>query len=295
MKSVLIGTVAFSQACLEHFIRIGAPPAAVVTRPASTYHADYADLSGPAAAAGIPVLHVTDINATETVMQIAAHNPDVIFCLGWSQILRPPILGIAPLGVIGYHPALLPRNRGRHPIIWALTLGLEETGSTFFSMDEGVDSGDILSQRRISIDADDDAATLYGKLTEAALSQISNFIPQITIGHYERLPQDPSEASYWRKRSAADGRIDWRMPSTGIHNLVRALTRPYPGATVRRSDEDQIVWRTTAPDTIPSPVNAEPGRVLDVRGRKIAMRTGDGVVTLAEHELDPLPQPGDFL
>jgi methionyl-tRNA formyltransferase len=295
MKSVLIGTVAFSRDCLEHLIRIGAPAAAVVTRASSTFHADFADLSAPASAAGIPVVHATDVNDASVVARIASFAPDVVFCFGWSQILSPAVLAVAPLGVVGYHPALLPRNRGRHPLIWALALGLEETGSTFFFMDEGADSGDILSQRRIGIGPDDDAGALYGKMTMTALEQISDFVPRLAAGTFERRPQDGARASYWRKRSAEDGRIDFRMPTTGIHNLVRALARPYPGASVRRGDGDQAVWRTIRRDPAAAPADAEPGRVLAVRDRTVEVRTGDGVIGLVEHELEPLPRTGDYL
>jgi methionyl-tRNA formyltransferase len=294
MRAVLIGTVALSRACLQHLIAIGAPPVGVVTRAGSTFHADFADLATPAAAAGIPVLATGDVNAPETLAWIAAREPDVIFCFGWSQIFAQPLLSLAPMGVIGYHPTLLPRNRGRHPIIWALALGLRETGSTFFFMDTGADSGDILSQRRIEIGDDDDAGTLYEKLTEVALSQISEFVPRLVSGDYSRRPQNQGEATAWRKRGPADGVIDWSMQSTCIHNLVRALARPYPGATVRRGEAGQIVWRTRIA-TRAVPADVKPGRVLSVDVRKVEVKTGDGAIVLVDHELDPLPKTGELL
>ena len=130
-----------------------------------------------------------------------------------------------PLGVVGYHPAALPANRGRHPLIWALVLGLEKTASTFFFMDEGVDSGDILSQRSITITWDDDARTLYCRVTATALDQIGEFVSALISGNYLRTSQDKSKVSYWRKRESNDGKIDWRMSAKSIHNLVCGLTR----------------------------------------------------------------------
>lgn len=294
MKSALIGSVAFSRNALGHLVEMEYPPVLVVTRASSTYHADYADLATPAREAGIDVHHTTDVNSEETLEYIRMHEPDVLFCFGWSQLLSPSLLGIAPLGVVGYHPAMLPRNRGRHPLIWALVLGLKKTGSTFFYMDEGADSGDILSQETIEIGPDDDAARLYQKMTRTALRQISDFVPRLANHTADRIVQNHAQSSYWRKRSKADGRIDWRMPSDGIHNLVRALARPYPGATVRRGDTDQIVWRTDLSSTA-GPSDCEPGKVLSVVPGGITVKTGDGTIRLVEHELDPLPQAGDYL
>ena len=101
--------------------------------------------------------------------------PDVIFCFGWSRLIKKTLLNIAPLGVIGFHPALLPANRGRHPLIWSLILGLKESGSTFFFMDEGADSGDILSQLNVSISEMDDAGTLYVNVQSSAVDDIDTF------------------------------------------------------------------------------------------------------------------------
>jgi methionyl-tRNA formyltransferase len=219
--------------------------------------------------------------------------PEVIFCFGWSYLLGRDILEIPGRGVIGYHPALLPRNRGRHPIVWALALGLEETGSTFFVMDEGADSGDIVSQRRIDIEDTDDAGTLYAKLEDAARGQLDEIVGDLTGPGLKRLPQNPGDATHWRKRSNRDGEIDWRMPATGICNLVRALTRPYVGAHCLFHDAEHKVWKA-APATPPA-ADVEPGRVLSVTEGAITIKCGDGAVTLIDHDLPDLPKAGDCL
>lgn len=294
MRSVFIGTVEFSRACLEHLIAMGMNPVGIVTRSSSNFNADYADLIPVATAAGIPVLHTTNINEDTSIGWIEDKSPDVVLCCGWSQILSPRILKAAPLGVIGYHPALLPRNRGRHPIIWALVLGLHETGSTFFFMDEFADSGDILSQIKVNIEPNDDAGSLYSKLTDAAVSQLSDFMPKLETGDYVRTPQSEQEASNWRKRTMLDGRIDWRMSTDSIHNLIRALSRPYPGATVVRAEKDQIVWQSEK-SNIANAVDIEPGLVIGKTGSTVDVKTGDGVITLINHELAPVPEVGEYL
>ena len=168
MRIVFIGAVQLSAKMLEALIGMKADVVGVCAWAESSFNADHLDLTGIANAAGIAVRYTPDINAEESIEWIKTLSPDVVFCFGWSRLVKQPLLSIPPLGVVGYHPTALPANRGRHPLIWALALGMEQTGSTFFFMDEGVDSGDILSQRMLTIDATDDAGSLYGRICATA-------------------------------------------------------------------------------------------------------------------------------
>ena len=244
MRIVFIGAVKFSETCLKKLIEIGAKPVGVCTLEKSHFNTDHVDLTQLCNRNIIPVRYTPDINLIKSIDWIRSHNPDVIFCFGWSRLLKPQLLKIAPLGVVGYHPAALPSNRGRHPLIWALVLGLSEMASTFFFMDEGVDSGDILSQQQVSITEKDDAGILYQKVTQTALNQLEQFVPAFASNNYQRIPQDHSKANTWRKRDRNDGKIDWRMTAKSIHNLVRGLTKPYVGAHFELNDKQIKVWKT---------------------------------------------------
>ncbi|OGO25258.1 MAG: hypothetical protein A2W33_01385 [Chloroflexi bacterium RBG_16_52_11] len=280
MRIVFIGAVEFSRLMLEKLIAMDCSPNAVVTSPDCGFNADHADVSGLADHHGISC-HVTgDINSQESINWISAQKPDVIFCFGWSRLLRRPLLDLAPIGVIGFHPAALPHNRGRHPLIWALALGLIETASTFFFMDEGADNGDILSQVKITIDPWDDAGSLYNKMVETAVRQLDEFVPALERGDYQRIPQDHSQANYWRRRGPRDGEIDWRMAAVSLHNLVRALARPYVGAHFIRNGRSHTVWRSRVVDSI-NPFYLEPGRVIK-GGERPLVRCGDGCLELVE-------------
>jgi methionyl-tRNA formyltransferase len=125
------------------------------------------------------------------------------------------------------------KNRGRHPLIWALALGLKESASTFFFMDEGADTGDILSQVNFEINYQDDARNLYDKVVEMALIQIEGFIPALEKDTYTRIKQNEKESNSWRKRNELDGEINFRMNSRSIYNLTRVLTRPYVVAHIK--------------------------------------------------------------
>ena len=230
MRIVFIGTVQFSEKALAKLIDMKADVVGVCTLERSPFNADHVDLTPLCKKHNIPVKYTTNINSEESIDWIKAFAPDVIFCFGWSRLLKTELLNLAPLGIVGYHLSALPANRGRHPLIWALVLGLKETASTFFFMDEGADSGDILSQRPITISEDDDAGILYQRVTEIALGQMEKFVPALASDRYHRIPQDHSKASYLRKRGNRDGRIDWRMTAKSIRNLVRGLTKPYIGA-----------------------------------------------------------------
>lgn len=294
MKVVLIGCVDFSESAFRCLLeQPDADIVGVVTRTSSSTNADFRSLSPLAETHRIPCLAVETGDQGPMAAWIRDRSPDAVLCFGWSRLLGGDLLSIPRLGTIGYHPALLPRHRGRHPIIWALALGLTETGSTFFFMDEGPDSGDVLDQERVTIDDTDNAATLYAKLTIVAGEQIARFIPLLAGNRAPRRPQDPRLATYWRKRGKRDGQIDWRMPATGIHNLVRALTRPYPGAHAVIGDRDVPVWRTHL--SAGRVDGVEPGKVLEVDGRTVTVQCGVGAITLVEHGFERLPSKGDYL
>lgn len=291
-KIVFIGCVEFSARALQKLIDYNCPPVAILTKKRSAFNADFANLAPIAEKYAIPYKLVNDVNHPANVEWIKMYNPDVVFCFGWSNLIKKEILSIAPLGVIGYHPALLPFNRGRHPIIWALALGLHETGSSFFFMDTSADTGDILSQKRIFI-KDDTARTLYDKIINVAIEQIGEFLPTLTDGSFQRLPQQISTGNVWRKRSKIDGRIDLRMSASWIVNLVRALTKPYVGAHLELNSGDVLIW--AASDGGEAPENIEPGKVLMVCGNAVKVKCANGSVWLLEHEMNEIPQVGEYL
>lgn len=293
MKILFIGAVEFSAKALQKLIELHANVVGVCTLEASAFNADHVDLTAIAQGAAIPVRYASDINSQETLEWISALKPDVVFCFGWSRLIKLPLLDLAALGVVGYHPTLLPANRGRHPLIWALALGLRETGSTFFFMDEGADTGDILLQRVLPIHAEDDAGSLYSRMTAVALSQIEEFLPLLSACTFVRRPQEPGSGNTWRKRGRQDGQIDWRMSALSIHNLVRSLTRPYVGAHFMRDGQDIRVWRTEITETFQP--NLEPGKVLASDARGVVVNTGQGAIRLLQIEPSVNMSVGEYL
>lgn len=284
MRVVFIGVVDFSKHCLKEILKTDAEIVGVLTQSNNKYNADAVDLSGLCAENRINCEYFKRIDDKNTVEWIRALKPDIIFCFGLSQLIPNELLEIPEMGIVGAHPTLLPQNRGRHPIIWTLTLGLKETGLTFFFMDEGADSGPILSQESIAVAKDDDAGSLYEKIKNTASLQIKKFIPDLINKSYHVIKQDENKATYWRKRTREDGVIDFRMSSKTIYNLVRALTPPYPGAELKCYGKVIVVNKVSIIDNqVMIADNAEPGKVLSVTDNgHLIVKTGDGAVCLED-------------
>ena len=293
MKIFFIGTVEFSKKTLQKLIQLNAQVVGVCGKEKSKYNNDYADLRPLCEQNKIPFKYVDDINLKENFDWIKSFNPEIIFCFGWSHILKKEILKLAPMGILGFHPTKLPKNRGRNPLIWALALDLKKSASTFFFMDEGVDSGEILSQKNFDILDTDDAQTLYNKLINIALLQIEEFLPLLKTKTYKTVGQNDKESNIWRKRVVADGQIDFRMTSKAIYNLVRALTKPYVGAHLIYKGKEIIIWKVKMIENNQN--NIESGKDLDINENKIIVKTYDSAIEILHHEFKELPHIGEYL
>jgi len=293
-----IGCVKSSEAFLNVLVSMASPDVevvAVVTKKNSSFNADYVDLSQICLDKGIPFHYEVSDDRHKSVQFMSQYKPDVIYCFGWSYLLGEAMLTLAPKGVIGFHPAALPKNRGRHPIIWALVLGLKKTASSFFRIDGRVDAGPILSQKAINISNTDEAESLYEKILDQAKLQVRKFTLELARGEERYELQDENSATYWRKRGRADGIIDWRMHASDIHNLVRGLSHPYPGAEFFRNDKYIKLWKTDLSD-VSFGRNLEPGLILNVDQEKVLVKCGgESAIWLLNYEQDQNFVAGDYL
>jgi methionyl-tRNA formyltransferase len=283
MKILFIGTVKYSFFALKNIIDLGENIVGVITSEDNKLNSDFLNLVPLCKKNNIPFLLEKDVNSKSSLKWIKSISPDVIFCFGWSRLLKKDILNFPKLGVIGYHPSLLPENRGRHPLIWALALGLNETGSTFFIMDEGADTGDIVNQKKVKISAHDNAYTLYEKMIKISKSQIKEIINKLKKEKLNKLVQKEMSSNNWRKRTKIDGQIDWRMSASNIHNLVRALYRPYPGAHFLYEDKEYKVWKTKVLASNKYK-NFEPGKIINDKSRFPIVVCGQDAIKLVQIE-----------
>ena len=293
MRILFVGAVEFSLRSLEKLISMNVDIVGVCTKEASSFNSDFADLRPVCELYSIPCSYVEDVNSQQNIKWIQSLCPDIMFCFGWSSLVKKELLSIPPMGVVGFHPAKLPENRGRHPLIWALVLGLNKSASTFFFMREGADDGMILSQTEFPILYEDDARTLYDKVVGIALGQIEQFTPKLQSNDYKKITQNPNLSNLWRRREKKDGLIDFRMNSRAIYNLVRGLTRPYIGAHIEYCGQDISIWKVEEVECVNN--NIEPGRVVGLYNNSIVVKTFGGAIKIVEHDFNFLPKMNECL
>ncbi|MFZ6049777.1 bifunctional UDP-4-amino-4-deoxy-L-arabinose formyltransferase/UDP-glucuronic acid oxidase ArnA [Pseudomonas sp. CR3202] len=228
---------------IEALLAAGYEIAAVFT------HADdprenrfFASVAQLCARHGIAVHAPEDVNHPLWIARIRELQPQFIFSFYYRHLLGTELLACASAGAFNLHGSLLPRYRGRAPVNWALVNGEKETGVTLHRMVERADAGAILAQRRIAIADSDTAPSLHGKLRETARALLDDALPKLVRGELPEVAQDESRASYFGRRTPADGAIDWQRPAQELHNLVRAVTLPYPGAFCSVGERKMTVW-----------------------------------------------------
>jgi len=220
---------------------------------------------------GLPVYAPEDVNHPLWVDRIRDLKPDVIFSFYYRNLISDEILALAPQGGFNLHGSLLPRYRGRAPINWALLHGETSTGVTLHKMVARADAGDIAGQLSVAIADEDTALTLHAKVRDAAQQLLAEQLPLLQAGKLTLTAQNEADASYFGRRTAADGEIHWQQSATDIHNLVRAVTEPYPGAFTHLGQRKVIVWRSRPLTTVH---NKQPGTVLSTDPLVIACGTG---------------------
>ncbi len=212
-----------------------------------------------AASKGIAVYAPEDVNHPLWVKKIKDLKPDMIFSFYYRKMIDQAILDIPAKGALNLHGSLLPKYRGRCPLNWVLVNGETETGVSLHYMTAAPDEGDIVAQQKIAIDDDDTATSLYEKTEAVSAALLDEALPQIKKGTAKRTPQDASKANYFGGRRPQDGKIDWSQPADQIRNLVRAVTRPYPGAFSYISEDKFLLWQVQKVDNNGS---EQPGTIL---------------------------------
>lgn len=197
-----------------------------------------------AAAHGIPVVTPKNPNTDELLQKITGLRPDFIFSFYYRQMLGRSLLDAARQGALNMHGSLLPKYRGRSPVNWAIINGERETGATLHYMAEKADAGDIVDSQVVPILPDDTALDVFRRVTGAAEAVLGRNLHRLIDGTALRVAQNHAETSYFGGRRPANGRIDWKQSATAIHNLVRGVAPPYPGAFTSIGGRPARVLRT---------------------------------------------------
>lgn len=279
LRVVLYGDGQWAADVMEPLARGGHTIVAAVLRSAPSD----AVLADAAARAGIPVLAPADINADDTVREIAKLGADLGLSVAYNQILRGPIRQAHRLGVINVHAGKLPYYRGRNIINWAIINGESEIGLTVHFIDDGIDTGDIIKQITIPIGWTDGYGDVLGRVVARVPALVVQTVEAIAAGTAQRRPQAHLPGTYFAGRGDGDEWIDWTDTSRNIHNFVRAITRPGPGARTVLGGDLVIVWRAQYDPAWPS-YRATPGQIVGRSADGALVKTGDSTILVQEVE-----------
>jgi methionyl-tRNA formyltransferase len=267
----------------------GVPPVGIITLPPSraARHSDYVDVRADGEALGAEILEAAgdDVTVREKMRQ---WSPEYLFVIGWSRIVPEAVFDLALRGAVGYHPAALPVNRGRAVIPWTILQRRTSTAGTLFWLDGGIDTGDLLAQEHFAVDPFETATTLYVKHMRALHKMLAEVLPLLAHGDRPRTPQQHELATYCGQRRDEDGYIDWRADAEDIGTLIRASTRPYPGAFTFSDGAKLRVWSA---DPLPRDrYTGIPGQVIDVSAEGAVVTCSIGTALLVtEVQLDGAP------
>lgn len=279
MKIVFIGTVESSYIFLKELIEKDIKIEMVFTIFENNYNSDYRDLRPLCSKKNIKIKGIENINNQVNIEILKNIKPDFIFVIGISQLIKKEILEIPKYGCIGLHPSLLPKNRGRAVIPWTILNEEKETGVTLFKIDEGIDSGNILLQRKIKLEKRENANTLYKKILITIKEIVKMDVEKLIEREIKEIKQEEKKATYCAIRTLEDGKIDWTKSAKEIDKLIRATTSPYPGAYTYHKGEKLIIWESEIEEE--DRWSALPGQRVEIKkGKGVLVKTGKGILII---------------
>lgn len=224
-------------------------------------------LADLAASRGVPVRLVSSLDDPAEAEGLRKLAPDFLFSFYFRKMIPGPVLSIPTRGALNMHGSLLPRYRGRAPVNWAILHGEVETGATLHYMVDKPDAGDVVDQQAVPIGPDDDALTVSRRVSQAAVVVLARSWPKLKAGVAPRVALDLSKGKYYGGRKPEDGLIDWALPAKQVHDLVRAVAPPWPGAFTDVFGPNVKILKTRlgaygGHDTFPGKVEPTEGSVI---------------------------------
>lgn len=283
MNIVFMGTPDIAADSLNALIKAGHSISAVFTKPDKPVGRKQILTPPPvkvlAMENGILVFQPETLRDGEAYKIIKELNPDIIVVVAYGKLLPKEILEVAKFGSINAHASLLPKYRGSSPIQWSIVCGEEKTGITVMQMDEGMDTGDIISTAELKIGEDETAEELFERLSVLAGELLVSTLVNIENGTAERTPQNEKEASYAPMIKKEMGELDFNKTAKEIHNLVRGFYS-WPCAYTFLNGKRLKVYKTEK-------VNAkgEAGRVIE-NEKRLVIATKEGAIRLTEVQLE---------
>lgn len=268
---------------LEYLVKAGKNIVAVVIT--DTDNVWYKGVDEIAIKYNLPLLKEKDINDVKFVKKIKELEPDILVTVNFEQILKKDIISIPSLGCINTHASLLPKYRGRAPLNWAIINGEKQTGVTVHYIALGIDTGDIVAQKVIDIAENEYIEDILEKVKSIYPIIVKEAIDKVESNNVEPIIQDLSKGFYCGKRTAEDGQIDWMKPVNEIYNLVRAVSKPYPGAYTYYNNKKIIIWRIIPIKQLIVDMNNENGTILDTSNNQILVKAEGENLLITKYEI----------
>lgn len=302
MRVIFMGTPDFAVGALEALLDAGHRVVAVITQPDKQRGRDrklqYSPVKECALAHGLTVLQPAKIKAPEAVEELRKYEADIFVVAAFGQILSQEILEMPKYGCINIHASLLPKYRGASPIQYAILNGDDVTGVTIMQMNEGMDTGDILTMKAIPVEKNDTGGSLFEKLSVLGANLLVKTLPKIEAGEIIPVKQQEEDASYVRMLTKDMGRIDWKRDADALERLVRGMN-PWPSAYCSFRGKSLKVWAAEVSFEEQKEESGyagffrhnenreiNPGEVLLVTKDSICVQTGKGVLVLKEVQLE---------
>jgi len=279
LKIIYISGVKFGYDLLSHLLKNRKSISLIISYEdqKKKNYSDFADFKVISKKYDILHKQVDRINDPKNIELIRSLQPDLIFVMGWSQLLSDEIIKIPKIGIIGSHPTELPKYRGRAPIPWTILKNLKRSALTFFWINPGTDEGPIENQKFFEINNKDDASDIYEKITDIGKDMLLEDLTSIENGQIKKIPQDETKfIENWPKRKPEDGKINWSKSSHEIYTLIRASTYPYPGAFTYFNKKKIKIWKAKISDDKSSGI----GKIMEIKDNEIKVGTGDTSIIL---------------
>lgn len=283
MRILFMGTSSFAIPCLYKLAKSKNKLIAVVTQPDRPKDRGLEVKSPPvkeiATALGITVIQPAKAKKETFIKSVEELNLDLIVVVSFGQILPKYLLKIPKHGCINIHPSLLPKYRGPAPIQWAIINGEAETGISTVYVDERIDAGDIISQKKIPVEPSDNAITLADRMSPVSADMLLEAIDSIKLNSVQRVPQEDKRATYAPSLSREDGLVNWALPSVKIHNLIRGLIH-WPGTYTYLNGEHLKICETELySEQLAKTYKKETGKILcRIKNQGWLVKTGDGKI-----------------
>jgi methionyl-tRNA formyltransferase len=206
---------------------------------------------------GIPYVQPEAGDLLDLLPQFKKIAPDYIFSFYYRYMITSEILATAGIAALNMHGSLLPKYRGRAPVNWAILHGETETGASLHIMEAKPDAGDIVGQVAVPIDPDEDATAVFAKVSNAAIEVMQAALPELLQGRVPRTPNVLTNGSYFGGRKPEDGRIDWNQSAKQVHDLIRAVAPPYPGAFTDWQGARMVIAKSKLNPLLPSSIDLD--------------------------------------